>query len=226
MRIATANIKNFPDMPERLVVEDALAVADVAQLFGQQENNPAEDLPAIIDALGPAWSAAHRATNVPIYWRKDTLVLLSTRKVAAPFEPVLPLTPRPRWIAGATFRLRDQPAVPPFAVVNVHLVAGGHNGPRIPARARQWAVEFSTVRTFVREYRAKGLTTFVLGDWNDPRPPEPYPEFRWLVGNRLDRIGVTNGPLDVDEVADGTLELNSDHNAQWTRVLLSKRLCS
>jgi hypothetical protein len=223
MKIGTANIKNYPDMPKKKVQADGKEISSLTDIWGMQENNPTEDLPAIMEVLGPEWETMHEGTNVPIYYRKDKLKVISTDKTSAPFEPVLALTPRPRWITGAVFELKERAGVPNFAIVNCHLIAGGMNGPKLAPRARQWGVEFTTLGEFITSFRKKGLTTFVLGDFNSPRPPKPVGNFTWLVGNRLDRIGVTNtGSVEVDETNDGVVDLNSDHNAQWTQVILSK----
>ena len=96
------------------------------------------------------------------------------------------------------------------------------NGPEHEARARQWLVEFKELSGFVAGYKRRYFTTFVLGDFNHPRPPKPTTDFVWLVGARLDRIGVTTeGRTRVEETDDGVVELHSDHNGQWTKVALT-----
>lgn len=222
MRLGTANICNYPDMPKAKVKADAREMAALTDVWGQQENNPAEDDDAISDALGPEWMVVHADTNLPIWYRTARLELTGHRKVAADFDPVLPLTPRPRWVTAATFGVIGRPGVERFAVVNLHLIAGGYNGPESEARARQWRVEFKKMQGLVNQYRARDLTVFVLGDFNNPRPPKPTGNFVWLVGSRLDRIGVTaEGHTRVEEQDDGVVELHSDHNGQWSKVLLS-----
>lgn len=227
MRIATANLRNYPDMSREKVAEDAQRMGWVSDLWGHQENNPAEDDQVVLKALGKDWAGALVNTDIPMYFRRKTFKLQSARVHEMPFDPILPLTPRPRLLTGATFKLRGRSSVPSFVVVNCHLIAGAYNGDNSAAdtkrRQRQWDIEWRHLVRFVAEYRAKGNTVFVLGDFNHPRPPKPLPNFTWLVGERLDRIGVTtHGRVGVEEISDGTVPLNSDHDGQWTRVLLTR----
>jgi len=223
MKIGCANIKNFPDMSEKKVVADAKQMAELTDIWGMQENNPEEDDEPISKALGEDWDKVHGGTDIPIFFRKDVFRLVGARVHLMPFEPVLPLTPRPRNIVGATFKLRGRD-VPAFVIINSHFIAGAYNGPKEAKRKKQWDIEWAHHTQFIGQYRRKGYTVFVMGDFNHPRPPKPTPNFTWLVGERLDRIGVTNtGDVVVEEMDDGVVALNSDHNGQWTRVLLGKR---
>jgi hypothetical protein len=227
MRLGTANIKNFPDMVKAKVVADGKTMASLTDMWGQQENNPDEDDPAIMQALGTEWAIAHGSTDVPVYYKHERFRVTGMRTIQMPFKPELPLTPRPRLLTGTTFALTEREGVPPWVVINCHLIAGAYNGDNAPAdtkrRKRQWDIEWGCVRSFVEDYKRKGLTVFLLGDFNHPRPPKPTANWQWLVGTRLDRIGVTTtGSVHAEEVDDGTTELNSDHHGQWTRVILSK----
>jgi len=229
MRIGTANIRDFPDMPAEKVAADGKEMGSLVHLWGGQEIAPMDnDFEVIMEALGPNWGSVHGDTATPIFYRNPVLNMLDAHKVQVPFDPVLPFTARPRIITGATFELDKWPAVPPFGVVNCHFIPGAYNAknpgaPDVAARRRQWDIEFDHLKDFVTEYRERGLTVLVLGDFNHPRPPKPVANFTWLVGARLDRIGVTNaGGVNVDEVEDGVVELNSDHLGQWTRVRLTK----
>lgn len=224
MKIGTANIKNYPDMPAAKVKQDGSKMASLTDIWGMQENNPAEDDDAIDSVLGNSWDVAHRSTNVPLWFRKDQYQVLGTRICRAPMEKDLKLVPKPRLFTGTTLKLRLREGVPSFVVVNVHFIAGGYNGPENPERRQQWNVEWKYVCDFIADYKRKGKTVFVLGDFNHPRPPKPARNFTWLVGSRLDRIGVTTtGQVEVEELSDGVVALNSDHNGQWTRVVLSKK---
>jgi len=226
MIIGTANIKNFPDMSRTKVQADGKKMSSICDLWGMQENNPVEDLPAIMDVLGDDWKTVHPGTDIPFLYRDSVFNLVESTKIVAPFEPVLPLTPRPRWITGAVFELKNRPGVQPFGVVNVHLIAGGYNGDNSPSdtarRIRQWDIEWLTAKSLLHTYREEGFTVFLLGDLNNPNPPKPIPNWRWLVGERLDKIGVsTNGSVLVEENQNGTVDLNSDHRGQWSNVWLS-----
>jgi hypothetical protein len=222
MRIGSANIQNFPDMPHADVVEDGRTMAAFTDIWAMQENEPGEDSVAIQRVLGSAWNVAHEDTALPIFYRPSVVELIGMRRTVSSFEPELPLTSRPRIITAAGFKLRRQPELKAFVIVNCHLIPGAYNGAQEDRRRRQWQIEFDDLRNLVSDYKRKGRTVFVNGDFNHPRPPKPVRNFTWLVGEKLDRIGVsTTGAVDVDEMADGTIDLNSDHQGQWTRVVLT-----
>jgi len=221
MRLGTANIKNYPDMPKNKVVLDGKTMSRLTDLWCHQENDPDEDYPAIMKGLDDDWAGVHGDTNVPIYYKQSVFNLIGKRKVIVPLEPDLPLVAKPRVISAAGFKLDKRPDLPPFIVMNCHFIAGGYNGPTEVKRASQWNVEFQHLQNFVRDYKHKGRSVFVLGDFNHPRPPKPVRNFQWLVGEHLDKIGVsTTGPMEVSELNDGAVELNSDHWGQWSRCVL------
>lgn len=226
MRLGTANIKNYPDMPPKKVAADAKTMSLLTDIWGQQENDPGEDNPVIMRTLGDTWAVAHPGTNVPVYFKKELYQVAGARVQLMPFTPRLPLTPVPRLMTGTTFVIRARPNIAPFVVINVHFIAGAYNGENTPndtrRRRRQWDLEWTYLQRFVGDYRRKGLTVFVEGDFNHPRPPKPTANWQWLVGERLDRIGVARSlGTEVEELDDGSVELNSDHRGQWTRVILS-----
>ena len=226
MYIGCANIRNFPDMTPAKVRADGKRMGELTTLWGQQENDPGEDNPQVAGALGDGWAVAHQTTNLPVWYREDIYRVTGARVLDMPFKPVLPLTPRPRLVTGTTFVIRARPNVPRFVIVNVHFIAGAYNGDLAEAdhrrRQRQWDIEWIQLQEFIGDYKRKGRTVFVMGDFNHPRPPRPTSNFMWLCGERLDRIGVTRtGATEVEELDSGVVELNSDHNGQWTRVIVS-----
>jgi hypothetical protein len=222
MRLGSANIQNFPDMSPADVVADGKTMAGLTDIWTMQENEHGEDSVAIMRALGSAWGIAHEDTALPIFYRTSVMELIGTRRVISSFEPELPLTSRPRIITAAGFKIRRRPELKAFVVVNGHLIPGAYNGSQEDRRRTQWNIEFQDLRSFVADYKRKGRTVFVNADFNHPRPPKPVANFTWLVGEMLDRIGVTTtGGVAVDEIADGVVELHSDHQGQWTRVVLS-----
>jgi hypothetical protein len=222
MFLGTANIRNYPDMPPAKVVEDAVEMSRRCDIWGMQENDPREDVLAIMRAL-PAnvWGVVHADTNVPIFYKKTLFTVTGKRKIIIPLEPDLALVAKPRVITGVTLRLTARPSLAPFVVTNRHYIAGAYNGPEEAKRVRQWDIEWVADQQFVREYRLKGKTVFGVGDFNRARPPKLTTNWQWLVGEHLDKVGVsTSGPVEVMELADGAIELNSDHWGQWTRCFL------
>jgi len=222
MYLGTANIRNYPDMAPAKVVEDAVEMCRHCDVWGMQENDPREDVVAIMRRL-PAnlWGVVHEDTNVPIFFKKTLFTVTGKRKIIIPLEPDLPLVAKPRVISGVTLRLNARPGLKPFVVTNRHYIAGAYNGPEEAKRARQWDIEFVEDREFVREYRLKGKTVFGVGDFNRARPPKLTANWQWLVGEHLDKVGVsTAGAVEVMELDDGAVELNSDHWGQWTRCFI------
>lgn len=227
MRLGTANIRNFPDMAEHLVREDGAKMGGVCQIWGGQEISPQDnDKRMIMQGLGHSWGVTHPRTHTPIFHKKGYVDVLDTRQTRIPLKPEnLPAVATPRIFTGTVYRLHARPQIE-FAVINCHFIAGGKNGQpgQDPNgfREAQWEREFHHLQLFVHDFLDDDITTFVLGDFNHPRPPKPIPNFRWLVGPRLDRIGVSSrGDTDVFEFEDGIVDLNSDHDGQWTRVRLA-----
>lgn len=225
MKLGTANIRNYPDMPMKDVVADAKKMAAVCDIWGHQENDPNEDDEAISKALGADWDLIGGNTNIPIWFNKTKYRCVGARVQLMPLKPDLPLVAKPRDILAGTFMVRGRSGLPAFTVINCHFIAGGYNGPQEAKRKRQWDIEWQHLCELTMAYKRKGTTTFVIGDFNHPRPPKPVPNFMWLVGEHLDRIGVSRSfAMDVDEIDDGTVDLKSDHNGQWTRVILNRPL--
>lgn len=216
----TANIKNYPDMPRRKVVEDALAVANVCDIWMQQENDPREDDDAISAALGAQWGKVGGHTNLPIYFRRDRYGCTGFDVFKMRWAgPELELVAKPRLTAQGTFIRRDRPGVSEFVLHNNHLIAGGLNGPLLPRRAAQWRSEWEETCQFLDQAKASRRTVFFGGDFNNPDPPKPTRNFEWVAGERLDRLGITKvGSVDWQVHDTGHIELNSDHDAQWVRV--------
>src|SRR3954471_2240863 len=107
-------------MPREKVVADARKMSHICDLWGQQENNPAEDDKAITKALGDDWMKAHGDTDIPIWYRQSLFRVVGARVHLMPFEPPLPLVARPRSLVGVTFSIRGRSELHPFVVINSH----------------------------------------------------------------------------------------------------------
>jgi len=231
MKIGDANIKNYKDMPEWMVKEDALVMGSICDAWGMQENGQSKghpgkrDIDAVLEALGDQWTAVGEKTDVPIVYKKAKMECLGLEVIDMGWSGrVLPLTPRPRIFVRAEFKLRAREGVPSFVWFNAHLVAGGMNGPTLPDRTTQWLHEWAQLKSAMHQSRKQHYTTLLTADLNHPRPPKPLRNWTWLVGERLDRIGVSaHGTVEVEERDDGTHRLHSDHNAQWTDVWFTRK---
>lgn len=216
MRLGTANIQNFPDMSPAAVAADALTVAANTNLCGLQEIQPTEDTPVVMGSLGPHWQVWGKHRECPIAWNTRRWNLQWGNVV--PFDR--PKLPRPQnrhaGVVSVVLESVDRPHLPPFAVVNTHLVAGGMNGPHLPTIAARWKVEWGMFQDEALRLWRQGLTVFAVGDLNHPRPNKlrPHDSFRWLSPmGTPDHIGVLEN-LDSVRLAAPHHErkpLNSDH---------------
>ena len=216
MILATANVRNFPDMPQRLVRQDASTIAASCTLAGLQEIEPGEDTPVVREALGPDWWLVGAHVETPIIGDRDKWQVLAEH--VSPFHR--PDLPRPASVHGAVTSVVVQsvprPHLPPFAVVNVHLVSNGYNGDRLPVIQDRWRIEWGIFQDECVRLHRRGLTVFTTGDLNNARPPQlrPRREFTWLTPWRIaDHIGQLTHPDSV--VLTGPVHervpLNSDH---------------
>lgn len=217
MRIGTANVRNFPDMSQRQVAQDASTIAASCTLAGLQEIQPHEDTPVLRGALGPDWWLVGGTHETPIIGRADKWELMGHHLI--PFSR--PKLPRPASVHGAVTSAvvcsTTRHRLPPFAVVNVHLVSNGYNGDRLEVIQDRWRIEWGIFRDECLRLHKRGLTVFTTGDLNNPRPPQlrPHALFTWLTPQRgPDHIGqlehhdsVVIGPHDQEVVP-----LNSDHD--------------
>jgi hypothetical protein len=230
MRLGTANIRNFPDMPRWKVRQDGVEMSRRCDLWGGQEIDPGDDdFEVIMGNVSPNWGAIWGGTNIPIFYKKNEFILLEKRRVEVDFEPPLELTFRPRWITGGIFQSRTRQELNPFAVVNCHLIAGARNAldpnaEGVEARLRQYRTEWDALQDFMRGFRQDGLSIFLTGDLNDPTPEEPLTDFRWLAGERLDRVGFARGKSVGFQLNDThEVQLNSDHNGQVADGVLLRK---
>lgn len=218
MRIGTANIQNFPDHPPRQVAQDAATVAGNTTLCGLQEIQPREDTRVVRDVLGSDWWLVGKLYETPIIGRTDYWRVLDTNVV--PFSR--PRLPHPESVHGAVVsvvvRSRRRKHLPPFAVVNTHLVSGGYNGPRIPAVAQRWDVEWGMLRDECLRLYKDGLTVYVTGDLNNahaPRIGSKALTFRWFTPDgAIDHVGELQHPESVrlTDPHHDHVPLNSDHD--------------
>jgi hypothetical protein len=210
VKLGTANIQNFPDHSPSAVRADVATVAAHVTLAGLQEIQPGEDTPLVRKELGPDWWVSGGKCETPIIGRSDRWELIDHHQI--PFDRPAGL-PRPQNAHGAVtsviVRSATKARLPAFAVVNVHLISGGHNGPRLPVLAARWAVEWGMYKDeCLRLYRL-GLSVYAVGDLNDHDPPR----FGWRLPFRW--LSPTGGPDHIGElVHERSVELaSSKHDA-------------
>lgn len=219
--IGSANIQNFPDMSPAAVAADVATVKANVTLAGLQEIQPGEDTDVIRHELGDHWGLAGADHETPIVWDDRRWEQLDHRVL--PFHRPKGL-PRPQnthgAVTSAVFRARKRRHLPPFAVVNVHLVSGGYNGPKLDLLRSRWRVEWGMFRDECHRLWLTGLTVYAVGDLNNPRPPElrPWEHFAWLTpAGRPDHIGQLTHIESVampDDPRAQSVPLNSDHSLQ------------
>lgn len=217
MKLGTANIQNFPDMPARQVALDASVIAASCTLAGLQEIQPREDTPVVERALDDGWWMVGRHREVPVIGREDRWQLLDHWVV--PFDR--PELPRPQnrhaGVVSVVVRSATKRHLPPFALVNTHLVAGGYNGDKDPRIQQRWDVEWGLYRDEALRLYRMGLSVFTVGDLNHPRPPQVgrVVPFQWLSPSGTpDHLGMVVNDASVTLGAGWSHEripLHSDH---------------
>lgn len=216
--LGTANIQNLPDMRPKLVAADARTIMANTTVAGLQEIQPEEDTDVILHQLGDGWGMKGRARETPVIYNRRLWESLDHRVI--PFHR--PRLPHPESVNGAVvsvvLKARDRPALPPFAVLNTHLVSGGYNGDRLDVIADRWRVEWGIVRDEAFRLWKRGLTVFVVGDLNAPRPPklQPLNSFQWLspATGTPDHLGELRHPESVyiRHPRHQVVPLHSDHD--------------
>lgn len=225
--LGTANIRNYPDMSPEEVAADTRAVMEHTSVAGLQEIQPGEDTEVVREQLEPHWRMVGQHTEVPIVWDSRKWQLREHAMVAF-HRPRLP-RPQNRFgaVTSAVFRSVERPHLPPFAVLNTHLVSGGFNGPRVLVIQDRWHTEWQRYQDEAARLWHQGLTVFAVGDLNNPTPPKlrPHQHFTWLTpqkgpdhAGQLQHdasvtIGATYSPHGpVAQLHHHHVPLNSDHD--------------
>jgi hypothetical protein len=221
VKLATCNVRNFPDMPPPKVAQDARAIAIHATLAGLQEIQPGEDTEVIMDGLhesARSWWMVGGQLETPIVGRGNRWDVKDHHVI--PFHRPRNL-PRPASAHGGVVSVVlesvKRPRLPAFAVVNTHLVANGLNGDRLPAMASRWHTEWAILQREVTRLRRLGLTVYVTGDLNAPRPPGLgiSSRFLWLTPQGpADHVGQLRHSASVwmGHAQHESIPINSDHD--------------
>jgi hypothetical protein len=117
-----------------------------------------------------------------------------------------------------------------IAVVSTHLVPltlHGRPRPDMELRRPMWDAHWGKLTRIVRTLHERGLTVFVIGDFNDlaagaGKIREVHPQARWLVRSSLDWIFVVEGSVRVRKLGPAfSFSTGSDHKGRGVNVLLS-----
>jgi hypothetical protein len=198
------------------VGECAVAVSRHTSICGLQEIQVGEDTQVVEAALPRWWRLIGTEGTSPIALNQRRWVVLSANSTRTR-RPHLSRVENPYLdITAVAVRSHKRPNLPPFAVVNTHLVSGGYNAQHLPDVARQWDREFTQLESVVHDWRIQGLTVYVVGDLNHHRPPEMLParRFAWLTPTgQPDHVGQLVDPSSVQlkRPTHQALRVPSDH---------------
>jgi endonuclease/exonuclease/phosphatase family metal-dependent hydrolase len=203
-------------MPPAKVAADVLTVQASTSLCGLQEIQVGEDTAVVRSHLRKHWELYGGHTTSPIILNSARWRVLEHAATRTP-RPRLPRPENPFLdITSVVVESVKRPHLPPFAVVNTHLVSGGFNAQHLEAVKAQWIVEWGMFAGECHKLWRDGYTVLVLGDLNHPRPPEvrPRDHFAWLTPQGPpDHIGMLeqDGSVLLMGSVHQALPLNSDH---------------
>ncbi len=229
MRVATANIRNLPDMPRPWVVADAAAAGAVADVVGFQEIGEAEDHQDVLAGLGAGWSLHAGGLDPaqcdgPIGYRTDLweptgkgghlLLHTGVAKISA--------TRRLVWVE---LRRIDRPHVV-VRFGNAHFVANVW-GPGDDARTdheirvRTWQQDYSRADLFVTQCVDAGVPVVMTLDANMGGRFRAFAGGTIAYGPGIEKITLhPAGGVGFDVRGVGTVRggVHSDHPVRWARV--------
>lgn len=227
MKVATANIKNLPDMPRPFVRDDAAGVRRVADVCGFQELGEVEDHEDVLTALGPDWLLERGGLSVagcdnPIGYDTREWTLVDSGHVL--LHEGMEGVSYNRFLVWADLRRVDRPrAVLRFA--NGHFVAhvfGRDNATRPDhlLRVRTWEQDYQVTEQFIRDTIGAGLPVVLVGDMNrrDFKPPAGG---TLAYGPSIEKI-TTHPAAGAEFVVreTGDVHGHSDHPVRWARIYL------
>lgn len=225
--IVTANIKDNPDMADRLVRADVREVRDLGGWLLFQEIGEREDHVALTDVLGPDWEVRFPHLAVPIAV-KDRFTIkdegsLQLHGGKAKVSPARYLT----WLdldAGGN--------LDPI-LMNTHWVSGAWSKGKSNQVWRQemWRLSWKKTQAKIEEFNKAGRCVILGGDFNRSSVTGFTDRWRWLGSHGIDKIGCSNPAARPDITVTGTpkhVDLNSDHDAlqvkiSWTKTASKKK---
>lgn len=228
MILITANIQNLPNLTDREVRQDVRTVTSSKApgthprfVVWQEIEDPADKL-AIYQIMGDRY--VHRATaesaptSIPRGWQ------IHEHRRTRTHDGIRLVTPHRLFTTTVVANPR-RPELDPIAIIGTHMISSAWSNRVVPLKARRralWNQHWDMMRAEVERLQALGLTVLIAGDLNRVNPPKLVPGMKWIGGGGLDHIGLVPGSVAVKVQARGRLPLNSDHDARWVRLGLSK----
>lgn len=198
MKIASVNVKNYPDMPPKFVAADIKKMTEVASIAGLQEITPGEDSSVVKEALGANWALVGQGHETVIAYRTDNWEAFDPEFIPFSWRKDMTKVNKRSGVVGSAFRSKKRPNLPPFAVVNIHAMVGAYrhsaltlmDNPISAKRMVVWHKEFDAYRTVGSHYYQKGMSVFFTGDLNRHLCPTPIKGTHWLTAGGIDYIGI------------------------------------
>lgn len=228
IRVCTANVQDFPDMPDRQVRADVAETRDHCDLILWQEIAEPADRRAVRTTLGAGWKTTGHANEVPISYRTriahkiagTTSKTIRVSRAIPRCSDGRPSYSPARWIT--ILRLQIAGVRHEVDLVNLHLAQTGRKGCRRPERLAAWQQAWHRINGHVDELRDQDHVVIIGGDWNRHRPD--------IDKMRPRQIWVTEAPHGLDHIAisgthirlarNSSRALHSDHPLRAATVRL------
>lgn len=141
-----------------------------------------------------------------------------------------PVGDQPRYFAMALVQDTNNPAMPPFWVVNTHMTNGCEWDSTTPSSVATslrpyWVNHWNLLAAAIQGLLDSGATVIWGGDTNRKDCPRLTPDQETPVGNdppRIDKLAVIERSVQATPQTTGTVVTRSDHDARWVRWDLSK----
>lgn len=208
--VATANVRNTPDIPRAAVTECGRKVSGLADIIGLQEmEDKGIDKQDYLKGLGDKYAILGNSETA-IAYRTDKLNVVTHRHAT--------ITPGLKGVnpdRGYDYAVLETKAGGRFAFLNTHmhnkawnLKADAHK----VWRKQNWNKLWEAVK---HEMNASNMPTFLVGDFNRVTWQTGINNFAWLSGyNGIDKIGLRVDRKRFNVQATNTRRINtpSDHD--------------
>lgn len=223
--IATANIRNNPDMRRDFVRADVAKIRRVCGVAMFQEIGEESDKRDVEHSLGRAWELANRPLDIPIAFKKRIweVVEIGFQKMHGGKEKTSPS----RFVTWVVLKRRSRRVRKARLIcfMNTHFVSGAWNlkPKRNKAwRRRMWRVHWRKMRELVLDFYNRGITVVFAGDFNRRFVRKFHKAQVWISKRGIDKIGllVARGGTRVRVAGARRVRLHSDHDARVAHIFL------